>query len=277
MRIAVASGKGGTGKTLVATNLASVMRGPTLVDLDVEEPNCYLFQRLEQETSKHVYRPVPSVDTERCTLCGTCGRVCEFHAIAVLPKKVMVFDELCHACGACSRFCPEGAIVEKPHRIGDVMTSSGTPFDLVYGRMKIGETAAVPMIREVKRLLPADDDFLLDCPPGTACTAVASIRGADLCILVTEPTPFGLHDLKLALKVTRKLGVRHAVFINKHDLPGPNISRFCADNDVPVVGKLPFDRDVAVTYSKGSLLVESGLHVQTFEELEQTIRKVMQT
>lgn len=275
MRIAIASGKGGTGKTLVATNLAAVMRGKTLVDLDVEEPNCYLFQEKESETSELVHRPVPKVDAAGCTLCGTCGRVCEFHAIAVLPKKVMVFEELCHACGGCSRFCPEGAITEEPHGIGEAISSRGKPFDLIYGRLEVGEASAVPLIREVKRRLPADGDFILDCPPGTACTAVESIRDADFCVLVTEPTPFGLHDLKLALKVTERLGVDKGVFINKDGLPGPDISDFCAENGIPVVGSLPFDRATAVTYSKGSLLVGSDVYDRTFRELGSTIEEAI--
>jgi MinD superfamily P-loop ATPase len=277
MHIAIASGKGGTGKTLVATNLAAVWNGFALADLDVEEPNCYIFQRKARENSEQVHRPVPRVDTDRCTLCGTCGRVCEFHAIAVLPKKVMVFDELCHACGACSRFCPEEAIAEVPHAIGEAIESKGEPFDLVYGRLRVGEATAVPLIREVKRRLRTGQDFLLDCPPGTACTAVESIRGADFCVLVTEPTPFGLHDLKLALKVAENLHVRHGVFINKDGLPGPDIQRFCEENDVPVVGRLPLDRDIAVTYSRGSLLAESRQNVEVFEDLKKGIQEAMRS
>ena len=273
IRIAIASGKGGTGKTLVATNLAAVWKGFALADFDVEEPNCHLFQREPRERPEQVYRPVPKVDVDSCTLCGTCGKVCEFHAIAVLPKKVMVFDELCHACGACSRFCPEGAISEEPHAMGEVISSLGEPFELVYGRLKVGEATAVPLIREVKRRLPAGRDFLLDCPPGTACTAVESIRGSDFCVLVTEPTPFGLHDLKLALKVCENLGVKHGVFINKDGLPGPNIAEFCKEAGVPVMGRLPINRDIAVTYSGGSLIVESGLYTEVFDALRANIEE----
>ena len=277
VRVAIASGKGGTGKTLVATNLAAIWKGFSLADLDVEEPNCHLFQRKPQEASEQVYRPVPSVDADSCTLCGTCGKVCEFHAIAVLPKKVMVFDELCHACGGCSRFCPEGAISEEPHAMGDVIRSQGEPFDLIYGRLKVGEATAVPLIREVKRRLPEERDFLLDCPPGTACTAVESIRGADYCVLVTEPTPFGLHDLRLALKVCENLGVNHGVFINKEGLPGPNIAEYCKEAGVTVVGSLPMDREIAVTYSSGTLIVESGLHAHIFDELKSRIEGATRT
>lgn len=272
-RIAVASGKGGTGKTLVATNLASITEGAVLVDLDVEEPNCYIFAKATSDAAEDVFRPVPVVDPSKCTLCGNCRKVCEFHAIAVLPREVMVFKELCHGCGACSLLCPEGAITEEDHLLGELIRTHGGVLDLMYGKLRVGEAAATPLIRRVKDAIPKDRFAILDCPPGTACTAVESIKGADLCVLVTEPTPFGLHDLKLALKVTRKLKVPPVVFINKYGLPGPDVGGFCDAHKVPVVGKLPLERGIAETYSRGEMIADDERYSGIFTELRDRILK----
>ncbi len=272
-RIAIASGKGGTGKTLVATNLASVAGDVVLADLDVEEPNCHVFFEGEASPSTPIHRPVPSVDESRCDLCGECARFCEFHAIAVLPKKVMVFDALCHGCGGCAIVCPRDAITEVDHHIGEVERVVADCRTLLYGRLKVGEASAVPLIRAVKKEL-GDSPAIVDCPPGTACTAVESIRNSDLCVLVTEPTPFGLHDLKLALELTRKLGVRASVFINKQGLPGPDIRAFCDEQDIPVVGALPFDRTIAEAYSRGELL-KSPHHRKVFEDALKELRRMV--
>ncbi len=207
------------------------------------------------------------MDASKCTLCGTCRKVCEFHAIAVLPKEVMVFKELCHGCGACSMLCPEDAITEVNHFMGEVIRTEGGLLKLMYGRLIVGEAAATPLIRKVKAAIPDGEITIMDCPPGTACTAVESIKGADACVLVTEPTPFGLHDLKLALEVTRKLKVPAAVFINKHGLPGPDIQQFCDAHKIPVVGKLPIGRSIAEAYSRGDLIAEDARFITTFKKL----------
>ena len=271
----MASGKGGTGKTLIATNLAAVTDDSILVDLDVEEPNCYLFNVGSSESTEAVRRPVPSVDESKCTLCGTCGEVCEFHAMVVLPKEVMVFNELCHGCGACTLFCPEKAIAERGHLVGEVLTTEGGAFDLLYGRLRVGEAMPTYLIKEVRRRVPEDRDAVRDCPPGTSCASVESVRGADLCVLVTEPTPFGLHDLKLALRMTRGLGVPSTVFINKHGLPGPDIDEFCRNNGVPVIGRLPLERTIAERYSKGELLVDRDSYREVFESLRDRVREMV--
>lgn len=273
MRICIASGKGGTGKTLVATNLAAVTESSLLVDLDVEEPNCYIFVNGEQE-SEQVCRPVPLIDQSKCTLCGICAEVCQFHAIVALPKTIMTFEELCHGCGACSLFCPEKAISEKGRVMGDVISvRSNGHTKLLYGRMRIGEPAPVPLIRQVKRRIGQDGLTIVDCPPGTACPAVECMRGSDLCVLVTEPTPFGLHDLKLALEVARKLKIPHAVFVNKQGLPGPDIHAFCRLKNVPVVGQLRHDMQIAMDYSDGRLIIEDPEHKEAFESLLARILK----
>lgn len=251
----------------MATNLASVMRSSKLLDLDVEEPNCYIFARAKSERAEPIFRPVPVVDAKKCTLCGNCRKVCEFHAIAVLPKEVMVFKELCHGCGACSLLCPEGAITEMDHLMGELITTDGGLLELTYGRLEVGEAAATPLIRRVKQAADESEITIMDCPPGTACTAVESIKGADACILVTEPTPFGMHDLKLALEVSRKLKVPTAVFINKHGLPGPDIAQFCDAHRIPVVGMLPMDRGIAEAYSRGEMIAGKPEYSKIFCEL----------
>lgn len=273
MRICVASGKGGTGKTLVATNLAAIAESSLLVDLDVEEPNCYIFVDGEQE-SEQICRPVPSIDPNKCTLCGTCAEVCQFHAMVALPKTIMTFEELCHGCGACTRFCPEMAISEKGRVMGEVISvRSNGRTKLLYGRVRIGEPAPVPLIRQVKKRIREKGLTIVDCPPGTACLAVECMRDSDFCVLVTEPTPFGLHDLKLALEVARKLRTPHAVFVNKHGLPGPDILAFCKLKNLPVVGQLRHDLKIARDYSDGRLVIEDPEHKETFESLLANVLK----
>jgi MinD superfamily P-loop ATPase len=267
-RISIASGKGGTGKTLVATNLAAVAGDAHLVDLDVEEPNCHLFFTCEEQSREVVNRKVPFIIKEKCTSCGNCAKVCEFHAIVSLPKDILVFDELCHGCGACSRFCPEEAIEERDHPIGELVRARVDGLrGLTYGRLKIGEASATALVRRVKKEISEDGLTVIDCPPGTACPAVESMRDSDLCVLVTEPTPFGLHDLKLALAVTAKLRLPHVVLVNKKGLPGPDIKGFCTDKKIPLIGELPFERSIAELYSKGGLLVSSPKHEQTFRSV----------
>jgi MinD superfamily P-loop ATPase len=268
VRISIASGKGGTGKTLVATNLAAVAADALLVDLDVEEPNCHLFFAAKDHSSETVNRKVPFIDKEKCTLCGNCAKVCEFHAIASLPRDILVFEELCHGCGACSRFCPEEAIEERDHPIGEIVRASAEGLGgLVYGKLRIGEAAASNLIKRVKKEIPKEGLTIVDCPPGTACPAVESMRGSDLCVLVTEPTTFGFHDLKLALAVTRRLKLRHAVLINKKGLPGPDVEEFCRKNRITVIGEIPHERRIAEIYSKGELLVSDPKYKVLFRSL----------
>lgn len=237
-----------------------------LVDLDVEEPNSHLFFVTENETRENAFRKVPFVTKEKCTLCGNCAKVCEFHAIVSLPTETLVFDELCHACGACSRFCPEGAIVERDHPIGEVIRADVPGLrGLTYGKLRVGEASATALVRRVKKEIPTDCLTIIDCPPGTACPAVESMRDSDLCVLVTEPTPFGFHDLKLALAVAKKLRLPHAVFINKAGLPGPDVHEFCAENGISIVGELAFERGIAESYSRGELLASNRRYSSMFK------------
>ena len=248
MRIAVASGKGGTGKTTIAVNLAFFNR-LQLLDLDVEEPNDRCFISGEAKESP-VFRPVPVVDQEKCSLCGKCREVCQFNAIVVLKDSTVIFPEICHSCGACSYFCPEEAITEVNRQMGKVVEVNGE-IKLVYGELEIGEASPVPLIREVKKR--AGKTAIFDCPPGVSCPMVESVRDADFVVLVAEPTPFSLHDLKLAVEVVKELERPFGVVINKYGLSF-DIEGFCEKEGIPVISKIPFSPDIASAYSRGELL-----------------------
>lgn len=258
MRIAVASGKGGTGKTTVATNLAflAAQAGRTVVyaDCDVEEPNGHLFLKptIDQELS--IDRLIPVVDRDRCTLCGRCSDVCRYGAIACVGKSVLVFAELCHACGGCQLACPEGAIREVPRSVGRLRLGSSGAVQFLDGVLNVGEATSPPAIRAVKAALPADADLvILDCPPGTSCPVIESVRGADLVLLVTEPTPFGLFDLALAVEMTRALRLPFAVVVNRADGGDREVWQFCRRQGIAILAEIPVDRAVAEAYSRGEL------------------------
>lgn len=265
MRLTVASGKGGTGKTLVATNLALIARdrGPAaLLDADVEAPNANLFLQAPLSDAMAVERLVPHVDTGRCTHHGRCAEVCQFNAIAALPTATLVFVDLCHGCGLCALQCPEQAIRERAQAMGTVAygASSGVMFG--QGELQVGEAMATPVIRSLKaaagdRGWGQDGLLIIDSPPGTACPVIEALRGADVALLVTEPTPFGLHDLQLAVAVARDaLGLPVGVAINRDDGADSGVETYCAEEKLPVVLRLPLDREIALAYSDGLLVVE---------------------
>jgi len=258
MKIAIASGKGGTGKTTVAVNLACVLadngQAVQYLDCDVEEPNGHIFLKPEIATTEPVGIPVPAVDEEKCTGCRKCAEFCQYHAIAVL-KKPMVFAELCHGCGGCTLVCPSGAIREVNRPTGVVETGRSEGVAFVQGLLNVGEPMAPPLIRAVKNKVLADAVAILDAPPGTSCPVVAAVRDADYVLLVTEPTPFGLHDLKLAVAMVRGLGRRHGVVINRATLGDGRIRDFCTAEAIPIVLEIPDDRRVAEAYSRGQIAV----------------------
>jgi MinD superfamily P-loop ATPase len=259
--IAIASGKGGTGKTTVATNLAwtAARKGLRVVyaDCDVEEPNGHLFLKPEITGKRDVTQFIPEVDAGKCSLCGLCGQICQFSAIAPMGGKVLVFADLCHACGGCMLVCPTKAIHEKPIVLGVVESGRCGPLEFVQGRLNVGALRSSPVIHEVKASLPESDLQILDAPPGTSCPVVETIRGADFVVLVTEPTPFGLHDLKLAVEMVKALKIKCGVVINRA-LPGrAEVRQFCVQARLPVLAEIPEDMSVAHAYSEGKLVVEA--------------------
>jgi len=259
MVVSVASGKGGTGKTLVATSLAlslSDNHKVQLLDCDVEEPNANILLRLAINQSHPVHIPIPKVDEAKCTYCGKCAEVCAYKAIAVLKNKVLVFPELCHGCGACSYLCPESAIIEEGREVGIVERGNSGNLELVQGRLAIGEAMAPPIIREAKKYIDPANIVIIDVPPGTSCPVIEAVKGSDICLLVTEPTPFGLNDLALAVEVVKKLGIPCGVVINRVGVGNQEVEQYCHREGIPVLLKIPLDRKIAMLYSQGIPLIE---------------------
>lgn len=279
MNIAIASGKGGTGKTTVATNLAHVAsrsgRTVAYLDCDVEEPNGHIFLRPAIEEERPIEKPVPVVDPAPCTHCGECARVCRYGAIASLPSRTLVFTELCHACGGCSLVCPADAIHEAPRTIGTLRLGASGPIRFVEGVLNVGEAMSPPAIRAVKAAAgiggqgtgrtsvakhgrsTAPELVLVDAPPGNSCPVIETLRGCDLAILVTEPTPFGLNDLTLAVEMVRAMRLPLGVVINRAGAGNGRVREYCAGHRVEVLAEIPDDRAVAEAYSRGRMISEA--------------------
>jgi MinD superfamily P-loop ATPase len=259
MIISIASGKGGTGKTLVATSLALALKDKQqvqLLDCDVEEPNAHLFLKPVIAKSEPVGIQIPKVDGEKCTYCGKCAEVCAYNAIAVLPQRVLVFAELCHGCGACSYLCPEKAISEEERETGVVEQGKSDGIEFVQGRLTVGEAMAPPVIRRVKEQANPDGVVIIDVPPGTSCPVVESIKDSHFCLLVTEPTPFGLSDLVLAVETVRELNIPLAVVLNRAGVGDNKVEEYCHKENIPILLTIPLDTEIARLYSRGMTLAE---------------------
>jgi MinD superfamily P-loop ATPase len=259
--ISVASGKGGTGKTLVATSLAlSLEERVQLLDCDVEEPNAHLLLKPRFTKIESVYVPIPEVDEEKCTNCGKCSEVCAYNAIAAMKKKVLVFPELCHGCGACSYLCPEDAISEVGKEVGIVEIGHADGIQFAHGKLNVGEVMAPPVIRKVKEYIDHESTVIIDVSPGTSCPVVESIRGSDFCLLVTEPTPFGLNDLILAVEVVRKLDIPCGIVLNRAGVGDNKVEEYCLKEKIPILLTIPLDTQIASYYSRGIPLVTGIPH-----------------
>jgi MinD superfamily P-loop ATPase len=251
VRIVVASGKGGTGKTIISLGLALASDGVTLLDCDVEEPDCHLFMEDGGDLVEEVTIPVVRINEGRCTHEGLCARTCQYHALAVLPNETLVFDELCHGCGACVIVCPEEAISEERRRIGELRRLDHGNLRLVWGLLDIGKAMATPIIRRLKEVHSDGGLQILDSPPGTACPVVETIRGADYCVLVTEPTPFGMYDLSLAIDLVRELGVPFGVVVNRDRDDAGELNAFLDREGIEVLMRIPDDLEIARLYARG--------------------------
>ena len=251
MIIAVASGKGGTGKTTIAVNLALSLENVQYLDCDVEEPNGAIFLKPSIEKRISVAIPVPEFDEAKCTRCKKCVEVCAYNAIVILGDRVLFFPQLCHGCGGCRYICPENAITEQPRQIGLIEQGHAGPIEFIQGLLNVGEPMATPIIKQQRKLIDTEKIVILDAPPGTSCPVIETVRSCDYCILVTEPTPFGLNDLKLAVDTMRELKVPFGVVINCSDIGNDGVKNYCSCENIPVLLELPWDRRIAEAYSRG--------------------------
>ena len=275
MIISVASGKGGTGKTTVATSLALSLSNVQILDCDVEEPNAHLFINPVIDLNEKVFTPVPQIDEEKCNFCKKCAEICRFKAIAVIKEIVLTFPELCHSCGGCVEVCPEKAITETGRELGVIEIGHRNSLAFAHGRLRIGEAMSPPLIREVRSYTRSNQLTIIDAPPGTSCPVIAAMKGADFVLMVTEPTPFGLHDLKLAVEAVKLLEIPRGLVINRSDIGNDDVRTYAKMENLPILMEIPFDRRIAETYSRGELIVEEMPELkEKFIELYRQIEEI---
>ncbi len=258
MKISIASGKGGTGKTTLSVNLAGIYEEPvTLLDCDVEEPNAALFLSAEQISEKPVNVLVPIVDESKCDACGLCARFCQYKAIVAFGTKPLIFPELCHSCGGCKLVCPRGAITEVERTIGKITTFRKDKMTLLQGKLDVGVSTSPPVIRALKKMSESAPLVIIDSPPGTSCPVVTSVRDTDFVVLVTEPTPFGLHDLSLAVDMIQELKLPFGVVVNRNGSGDNRVHEYCKTKKIPLLLEIPDDRRIMEAYSKGIRMIDA--------------------
>lgn len=273
MQISILSGKGGTGKTTVAVNLAAVT-GWCYADCDVEEPNGFIFLKPEVVNQKEVVIPVPVINKEKCILCKKCVEICQFHALGMAKDRVVFFEKLCHGCGACELICPEKAILERDRIIGKIEEGQGKGVQCIQGVLNIGEPMSGPIISDIKETI-CQKDSLVDCSPGSSCSVVKAIEGSDYAILVTEPTEFGLHDLKIAVGLVKKMGIPFGLIINRADKYRNLITDYCQSENILLLGVIPFDKKAAMMYSEGQLLIKDPYYKNLFKEIAENLKEAV--
>ncbi|MBM3702622.1 MAG: 4Fe-4S dicluster domain-containing protein [Actinobacteria bacterium] len=274
MIISVASGKGGTGKTTIAVNLALSLSNVQLLDCDVEEPNCHIFIKPVFENKNIVFIPIPQVDSKKCDGCGRCQEFCAYNAIAVVNKEVLIFSELCHGCGSCTYFCPNDAIEEENKKIGIIEIGKKNGIQFVHGKLDVGMMMSPPVIRAVKKHVNKKKTVIIDAPPGTSCPVITAIKDTDFVILVTEPTPFGLNELSLAVEVVRKLKIPFGVIINRSDLGNKKTDEYCVRENIPILMRIPFSKKIAEIYSRGDSIIETlPEYRENFQRLFENIKQ----
>ncbi len=282
MNIVIASGKGGTGKTSLSVNLAHYLskdHSTTLIDLDVEEPNAALFLNLDKTKTTTAYKSIPVWNADACTLCGLCESTCNFNAVIALGDEIIVSNELCHSCFACSELCPEEALPMQAFESGQIQQSKYSNLNFIEGRLNIGEEQATPLIKHTKdyafQRAEKDEILIFDAPPGTSCPMVEAAKDADYLILITEPTPFGFNDVKLAIETVKTLGKPFGIVINKYGIGNAELETFCNKENIDIIGKIQHDRAIAEQYAKGELW-HNIVHAQeTLENIKQALFRVV--
>jgi len=274
MRVAVLSGKGGTGKTTVSTNLATINRNIVFIDADVEEPNGSIFLKPEVFEEEKIYVEYPLVDLEKCNLCGKCGDFCKFNAIIPAKNSVLVFKESCHSCGGCEMVCKADAIKYEKREIGKIIKGK-TIFGnhMEYGLLNIGELSGVKIIKTLKNNSKNSELVIIDSPPGTSCATVAAVEDSDFAIIVTEPTPFGVSDMKMVVEMLREMKISFGVFVNKSGLGDDEVYDYCREENIEILGEIPFDKSIASYYSKGEVFSE---HMPLYKvNFENVLKRIM--